>query len=517
MSRHYLMKKIIVRKKIYNSETWESVGNAIEIKESTNFRVTKASGRRKDSFDFKANNAKNKLFETFHSGDGIITAFTLEFSPIPSSYLGTVKFEVYVDDVLLAYDATPVAGEYSVSGSTLTFGGAPASGSDNIRVVFQVIEPDDLVRIYRWADAASETNADILEEGFVIATSANIKTAARMISIRGRGLMSLLFEGLAFTRLDGDNKAHLYIQDIIAQVNEFNLNGASKRIIYGESPAEWTALSNSLGVVDKSYNRSYRTAIELIDELSSSELTGGGQYIFYVLYDASNDRYNFYWKAKGTTSSGNLSEGSEPFQIKTKLDADEIINTAIYNCGISPGGDAIEQLYYDTGTVSGAKWKYITKTNNLGTFLINKEFNADQTKWDTSTVGTTEVRISTYPASGSIATYGAMTFTERSLAPPYDPTGVAYNITTNEEFNAAIIIESWGLGYQIAKGVIDELNDFRAEIIFSIASGQSPSYVLGTLYTLDVPSFGVVGTKLRIEQLDHYFWNTDVVFKEDSE
>ena len=80
----------------------------------------------------------------YASGDGSTTAFTL--SETPSAVLG-----VYVD-------GTEVS-NYSVSGTTLTFATAPASGSDNIRVYYTVSTSTDNALYYKNQASSSASSA----------------------------------------------------------------------------------------------------------------------------------------------------------------------------------------------------------------------------------------------------------------------------------------------------------------------------------------------------------------------
>ena len=89
-----------------------------------------------------------------YNGDGSTTAFTLS-----QSVSATTDIEVIVDNV----QQSPYDGSYSVSGTALTFSGAPSAGTNNIYVIYhgskhhttaQVIPDDGSVHSSKIADLA---------------------------------------------------------------------------------------------------------------------------------------------------------------------------------------------------------------------------------------------------------------------------------------------------------------------------------------------------------------------------
>ena len=89
-----------------------------------------------------------------YNGDGSTTAFTLS-----QSVSATTDIEVIVDNV----QQSPHDGSYSVSGTALTFSGAPSAGTNNIYVIYhgskhhttaQVIPDDGSVHSSKIANLA---------------------------------------------------------------------------------------------------------------------------------------------------------------------------------------------------------------------------------------------------------------------------------------------------------------------------------------------------------------------------
>lgn len=300
----YMHQRVVVRKKLQGENLWVDESNGFVIEDVMNPKADIGLGKKRDGFNFDARNPSSKLYEKYFDGDGSTVAFTLEYYPIPSEHLSGdfKKFDVYVGGSLKEYTT-----DYAVSGSTLTFTSAPTTGNRNIRIVYPVIETDDLVDIYFWKNAdfssltQSQKNSARAIEGIVAEPTLN--RGANVISVRGYGLIDTIFSGMAFALTDNaDEYAHTIIQKIIAQLNQFNPN----RPIFGEDAAQWATIGNDTVEDTTSYSSKYRTAIEMIEELSSAEHTDDGQYIYWV-------DYNPRTSTTTSTSSGKLIDSTASF------------------------------------------------------------------------------------------------------------------------------------------------------------------------------------------------------------
>ncbi len=503
----YLHKRIVLRKKLRETNTWVSETNGIVLTDTKNERVSIGLGKKRDSFNFDIKNANNRLFERYYSGDGTETDFTLNFSPIPSDHLtGTdQKFFVYVNDLLLSYST-----DYTVSGDTITFTSAPSSGNRNIRIVYPVIEADDIIDIYFWKNSdwssltTQQKNDARKIEGPVIEPS--ITRDNNILNVRGYGLIDTIFSGMAFALFDPDiiNRAHLAIQQIIAQLNQFNPN----RRIYGENPAEWAALDNAETSLERNYHSKYRTAIEMIEELSGNQYTGNGQYIYYVQYNPTEDRYEFIWKAKPLNADTTLQEGVEPENIKISKATDEVVNVIIYNAGNDCFGNGQEYLNYDF-TISGygSRWKYVSDTSTISQSLINAEFESDPDLWDT---GEERERTENFPLSYP---YTFAKIRERDETGT--STGGTLIVNTDKEFNQVIREESKWVGKSMTNRYIELYSNPRYKVTLFIPYTNDITPVLGDRYLLTFPCFGLNAKKLRLFQIDYEFWGYQLQLEED--
>ena len=634
----FMHQRVVVRKKLDSTNSWESEKNAIDITAyCKGIKVSNGLGKKRDSFGFNIRNPNDIVHQVFFNGDGTTTAFTLPFFPIPSEMLteASQKFFVYISDVLQTETT-----DFTVSSSTLTFTSAPASGTRNIKVVFPTLEADDLVDIAFWknSDYSSLTVAqqDTARRMEGVVTEPFITKENNIIGVRGFGLIDSIFAGMAFARFDPEivNKSHLIIQQIITQLNGFNPN----RRIFGQNALEWTEIGNSEPTKVISYTAKYRTSIELIEELSTDKYTGDGQYIYWVEFNArsgtttsttslklvdstasftdaidglvvhnttdgttatitnvdsgttltiSSDiftsgegysipTYDFHWKTKPISSTSTITEGTEEVNLfKARKAIDDVINVVIFNAGLDPKGNGMEFLNYDfTITGFGSRWKYISETSTIGSEIVVTEFEKDKTKWDTTVDGARDgnfPKSASYPytcqfvyktsflkpASGSAtsttsnklvdstakftkysgvhaingktiknttdsttATINSVdSDTQLSLSSDIFTSGENYDIFAiaddDNDFNDLVRREAEYLGNAKTDDIIRLFSSARFKSELTISNSTENTFVLGDLYTLQFPSFGLDGNKLRLVQIDYELYKIILFLEED--
>jgi len=509
----FLFKRVVVRKKLWDSQTWVPESEGFVLEDTFNEKVSINIGKKRDSFNFDVLNTNNKLFETYFSGDGVTKDFTLEFYPIPTEHLSgnQQKFFVYVDGSLQEYSS-----DYTVTNNTLSFTTAPSSGTRNIRVVYPVIEAGDLVDIYFWKNkpwsslSNSEVNLARKIEGRVI--EPKVSKGKNIVSVRGYGIIDSIFAGMAFALYDKDtyNKSHLIIQQIISQLNKFN----PSQPIKGQDSTEWSAIGNDTSTKTIQYSSKYRTAIEMIEELSSDRYTGNGQYIYWVAYNPDSDAYEFHWKAKPSTVTDTITEGVHPSKIDVGKSDEEVVNVVIANVGNDCYGNGQEYLYYNFSlTGKGARWKYISETSTITQDILNAEFQADiefgGSNWE---VGEEGERVSNFPKST------AYPYTFKSIYARDDSGNVTTNtITVNndKEFNEAIRTEARARGNEKVQPILEQYGNARYKATLFIPYSSDFTPTLGEIYQLNLPSFGLIEKKLRLVQIDYEFYGMQLNLEED--
>ena len=502
---NFTLMRIVVRKKLISTNSWVVANDGIIINDAIDIQYTNALGKKKDTFGFTLSNNDGRFYSTKHSGDGVTTDFNFQFGPIPDEHISGAfkKLFVYVDDIE-RHDYNTLN-----NGSTISFDTAPASGADNIVIKYPVVEEDDLIRIYRIKNSTLFADSHILDEGTVTSISGSISSDTKNLTVDGESFLTQAFKGLAFARPSGVlNRAHLYIQDVIAQVNEFNQD----RPIYGQDATEWGNIGNDTPTLAVQYTMSFRTAIEIIDDLSTNDYTGDGQYIYYMLYNSTDERYEFNWKAKSAVPIGTLTEGTDYIiSVKPNKNSDDVVNSAIYNCGNDCDGNSMEFHFFDFSSGGASKWKYVTKTNTIAEALINNEFVNNRANWAKQTLDETEVRTINYPTSYAAYT---MQFLDRDATGAVD--GNPITPANDRDFNNAIWKEARWQGWGVAKAIVDVLKDPKNSLTLVMDyPNDSNTYVVGDVYYCNFPSSGMEGKLLRIQEIEYELNTTTLNLAED--
>ena len=417
------------------------------------------------------------------------------------------KVFVYVNSILLDYDATPAAGKYKISGSTLTFGTAPSNLPDNIRVVFSVMDTGDLCRIYKKLDSESYADTDIIMEGIIERPTSNISPSnTKELTIKGVGAIEYVFAALVFVKNTALTKPEEVIQSCITQINNYNVQTGRK--ITGQDSTEWTALSNATTSADIQYTASYKSALEVIEEVSSDRYTNNGNHYFFVKFDGTT--HNFYWKSKSASLTAGLSitEG-EPKILNIFRDEGEVINAVIYNVGL----DCYEvpQEFPNFGNTSigghGIKWKYVIATNSIISDLLAQEFENDPSLWPQ---GTDLNRTSNFPTDTS-----SWSFQFEGRNDDGTKTGSAATATTDATFNDAIKKEAQAIGKEATNRILDLYSAprLKAEATYPFTK----VYDLGDLVPITSPSYDLVGYPMRIVEIKHVDEDTVLYLEEDEE
>jgi len=227
-----LVNRVYSRVEVYkklDKDTWSAAGG--HIADASNINVREGIGKIKDTFTFRVLNANNNLYRTYHNGDGSTTQFNLRHYPIgkPASGDRYVQEAVYVTDVL----QTPET-DYTIDNTagTITFTTAPATGTKNIEIRYNVIDTDDKVLIWMWrnklwADMTdAQKNAALVIQGTVTNPLQQIDGSGGMLSVQGKSWMETLFSTPVVCDVVPDTKSSLQIiqNDILPRVHDFNDN-----------------------------------------------------------------------------------------------------------------------------------------------------------------------------------------------------------------------------------------------------------------------------------------------------
>jgi len=369
-------------------------------------------------------------------------------------------------------------------------------------------DEDDRIQIWMWSGTAWDSltttqKNNALEIDGIITSLTQDTAGGKDLLIKGAGFFDIIFKGLVFVRDKTLNKSHLIIQDIIIQLNKYNPN---RTIVWDTD--------NDLSPKDINYTSSYKSSAEIIEELSSDKFTGDGAYKYYIKYvpdiaDETSVTYKFVWKKKLDNVDNTLTEGTDTiFNTNLKKNKDKIINSIIYNVGFDCFDEAHEFLYNEPSQTvgSGGSWKYLTDTYTLIPDLIVAEFEADRTKWDTTTEG---LRKSNFPSAGSYP----YTFQFEERDEHGDKTGTSATATDDDSFNDAIVKEAEWLGRDVAAIWIDLYGQARWS--GDVTVPFTNEFIEGNLLSLNSDSYNFSGKRIRIKDITNSIFLTTLRLDED--
>lgn len=375
------------------------------------------------------------------------------------------------------------------------------------------IEEDDKCRIWFWSDTvwddmnAAARNAVLEIEG-IVKTIKQTTTGGHEVLVNGVGLMDVVFRGLVFVRDSSLTTPETIIQDVIKQLNEYN----PQRTIYGKDSTEWGNMNNKVTGNDIQYTSAYKSAAEVIEELSSAQYTGDGAYKFQVKYNATETRYEFLWTRKSRSEDQTMTEGTTVMKrVDLQQSNEEIVNAIIYNVGPDCNEITWDFLAYDpTSQVSdGANWLYYTDSADILPNLIKDEQINNDTLFDKDAQGRfTSNYPNSYDNNGGEWTFQFETRNDAGVK-----SGTAATATNATTYNEKLVNEAEWAGREKAMKIIDTWG----KSIWSgdIEVGQTSTYTEGELIKLTASSYNLTNHNIRCQEIWHNVWSTLIKVKDD--
>jgi len=513
----YLKQRIHVYKKLSGDEwsspstVWDGTGEVLTNAQASS--VNLGLGKKKDTFSVELLNVNNEYFVTKFSGDASTTQFSLTHYPIPTAVQNVDdKFSVWVDDV------KQNSGDFTIDNGagTITFNTAPASGTRNIEVRFNVLDHGDTIRIWQWRDVEWSTLTDaekqtaMIMDGVVNNVKSNRQDTGRTIVVSGKNWIEMLLDTLApisatDSTVDAIIGTNVVPSGVLKTVAHYN----PAREIFWDPDNLSTKSDGVTAFPTVDYAADYKTALEIIEELSTDEYTGDGTYMWYVWVATYNDgthtagnRY-FRWQAKTTAQDKTLTEGTDDFQkINITKKVDKVINACIYDLGKDAYGHRKHDLLFDPVSMgrNGAKWKYITKTKHWLRWLLNFEKdNGAAAAWPSGTSTTAN-----FPASYPY-----------TFAYPSVPSGSVNPVTTDAEFNDTLVDIGKTEARYIIQAIIDQFKNAMHEVGLNMPPQDAGTFTLGEVALMTFPSYNLEAKKLRLMDITYTPWNVQLKYAED--
>lgn len=375
---------------------------------------------------------------------------------------------------------------------------------------------DDRVIIYLYRNTLVPAS-DLVFDGTVMEISWDLESSGRRLTVRGSNRTHELLSSLIlYVQVNNNTKVYEAIQAIIDQVNNNNQATASnnsQRFISYDSSSVVQVNSTGAAFTNKNFNITYKTAYDAISQLSTNEYTDDGDYIFYI--DGTN---KFHWTYKPSTipSSTTFSEGVNCEQIQVQKGKWAVYNSVIADVGKDcyDHGNHLVQINPASVLSLGAKWKFLD-LSSISKNLIEKQFLADTSKWNTTQDGSSVVRKENFPKGASYP----FTMTFKEIDSNGQELGSSWSVSSDAQFNNAIRVRS---RFDGRKRAIDFLRlKSEANYRASLRINGTLTYDQGNIATLTSPTANVTDLQIRIKQITHRFdnagWVTSVDLEEDVE
>jgi len=250
----------------------------------------------------------------------------------------------------------------------------------------------------------------------------------------------------------------------------------------------------------------YTPFYEITERLTSNENTKDGQYYYFVRSAVNGKRYLTIRNMQEVDAIATFSQGVTTEGISVDKGKDEVKNFVVYNCGTDLAGNAIEDVYYDLGSIGKVGFKYfymveesadisgnIMSTEAKADGGINFNWDATEEKWTSS---------DHYPTGYN---YTWVSFKDES--------GSTITSTDADDFNSDLSEIALLAGKQAARRYVDNTKNppYTETLNFPFRN----NFILGGLYNVNLPGRNV-NRPLRIKEASYSIKNgTDITFEED--
>ena len=272
----YLKHQVQVYKYL-DTDVWDSTG--ITISDISDISWTEGIGQIKDTARVTLVNPQNRLFRHYFSGDGSTKTFQMTYYPIPTSIQSDKdRFKVVVGGVQKTYST-----DFTVASATglLTFVSAPASGSRNIEVDWNVIEPNDQLKIKRWRN--SSTAPSVWDFDGVVTDMPSTFEDNRYVTANIKNWIEILFDTVCLVDAQNADLTYRTPVEVLQEVLNFLKNWHLNRKIYWHPANPSAPASGGSWSTDSAQVHNYRKAIEIIELVSSKDYNKSADYIYWIV------------------------------------------------------------------------------------------------------------------------------------------------------------------------------------------------------------------------------------------
>jgi len=348
-----------------------------------------------------------------------------------------------------------------------------------------VFRNGDRIVIYAKKNSTTVTIDDMLIDGTILVVKEQM-AGSNIITIEGKNRTEMFLEGISFISTSVDKTPAEILE---AALVFHNSNNENFHITWKSDnpPTSPTAGKKSDGTDFPAYKVDdfYKPMNILFERYSSNEYTQDGNYYYYI-----NPSNELVWKQMNSTVETTTPiEEEECESITCSNKTDNIVNALIIYCGSDAynRGVRTQTSNWSSMAKNGAKFKIMTSTNSTASEIMT----AEATKSGKFTDGKTFPDSGEYPYT---TTWGVVCANDKEY---------------NEALRTQIKNQAKLKGEEYLKKLSAEPLTVNATLPFT------KKYVLGGVYYINFPSYGVSNKLMRIHNIAYHDYTVTLELKED--
>jgi hypothetical protein len=218
---------------------------------------------------------------------------------------------------------------------------------------YQAIKFGDTVNIWFGYNGGPEIGSRLIFPGIITEFSQDTSTREKALKINIVNKTERLLSSLDSKDYPSGgtiNTASAIIKDMITRINHYKKGG--------EVDITTNNVATTTKIINYAYN--FKSAYDVISELSAPEFTNTGQYIYYL--DTDND---LNWKPRpGILATTPTIDECGFLEFRAEKLVMDVVNAVILNAGNDLNGNVIlvYAVNYNSVTELGFRWKYLVRT-----------------------------------------------------------------------------------------------------------------------------------------------------------
>lgn len=354
------------------------------------------------------------------------------------------------------------------------------------------ISEEDLVRFYVAKNVSvpyTFTTDDLLFEGTVDTATQKVSEKGNIVSVSTFNFYEAFFD-VELPYYEENLNFIEHAQTLLRLLQQ------AGTIIQWDSANPTLKKDGSTSLPKKALALDYTPAFIILEKLCDNEFTEDGQYYWYLSKDTTGQR-KLSIRAKDNNAIGTIDETVPLQNISVEKGKDAVVNYVIYNVGIDLYNNTVEDFIFDASSIGKYGWKthYLQEeTGSIFSSLFAQEVTQNSSSFSFDSNGNLS---DSFPTSYPYTFY-------------FDSSVTAAN---DSDFNEELRIKALTLGEFVAQDEIDQLS--KTQYIVNLNVPFSNDYLIGGLYTFNLPKLRNFDKQLRLKQITYSLNGMTLSFDQD--